>query len=245
MKSIIKLIKKFIKKFLLWLANSSSFLWMIKQLVAKKFNTIEKFYYLNTDIIRWLGSLLTKMKIVEITINNSDRIPHLGPVVLACSHKSELDILILTLVTDRVIRFLAKIELFLTALGNFWFTSGGVIPIDRENPSRESIKAQKNVLKNNGVLGYYPGGTRYKGEGIGELNDGIAMIVRLSQKEIKQLIPVVPIVINYRKNPIRSQSRFKIVVNIGEPIRMELKSKEDQPIFVAKLKEAMSALVIT
>lgn len=217
---------------------------LLKITIGKKFNTIEKFYYLSTDIILRLTSELTKMKIVEVVINNSDKIPRDGPVVLSCSHKSELDILVLTLVTDRVIRFLAKIELFLTPLGKFWFTSGGVIPIDRENPSRESIKAQKNVLKNNGALGYYPGGTRYKGEGIGELNDGIAMIVRLSQKEIGTLVPVVPIVINYNRQSGKNLPWLKITVNIGDPIRMTIEKKENQPAFMEKLKDAMDALVI-
>ncbi len=94
-------------------------------------------------------------------IEGIENIPQSGSVVLAGNHTSPNDIFILISSTKRVIHFLGKDELFKGPMKKF-FTSAGVIPVNRRTKDGHALRAAEEVLQNGRVIGIFPEGTTKK-----------------------------------------------------------------------------------
>ncbi|MFC4061785.1 lysophospholipid acyltransferase family protein [Planomonospora corallina] len=92
-----------------------------------------------------------------------EHVPVTGPAILASNHLSVLDSTFLPLVVPRQVRFVAKQEYF---TGNpvtaAWMRATGQIAIDRQSPTaaQDMLDAAARVLKDGGLFGIYPEGTR-------------------------------------------------------------------------------------
>lgn len=130
--------------------------------------------------------------------------------ILICNHLSNADPVLIASYIRRKISFLAKREIFKNKLAGWFFRSIGIIPIDRENIDIKAIKSALTVLKNDGVLGIFPEGTRNKkDEELKEIKNGCCMFA------IKAKVPVVPIIIQKRAQIFR-----KTKITIGEPFEL-------------------------
>lgn len=123
-----------------------------------------------------------------------DNIPAKGPVILASNHLSWTDWIFTPLLISRRITFVAKAEYFNSpgfkgALQKFFFTSAGQVPIARGNASAAegALEASREVLRNGGIMGIYPEGTRSHS---GKLYRGRTGVARLA---IEMGVPVVPV----------------------------------------------------
>ncbi|WP_326909058.1 lysophospholipid acyltransferase family protein [Sedimentibacter sp. MB31-C6] len=146
--------------------------------------------------------------IFNLKIYNSDKINNIEGRIIVCSnHISIIDPVILAISLRRQVHFMGKKELFENRLLSYIFKKLGAFPVDREGVSFSAIKNSLNVLKNDGILGIYPEGTRVS-EGYNESNakPGIAMIANKSKSKI---IPV------YIKGPYKF--RGKIELYFGNP----------------------------
>jgi 1-acyl-sn-glycerol-3-phosphate acyltransferase len=82
---------------------------------------------------------------------------------------------------------MAKKELFMPVFGRF-ISNLGAFEVDRSQPGMSSIKTSVSILREGGVLGVFPEGTRQKGQWeIGFLHTGVLRIAKMAGTEI---IPV-------------------------------------------------------
>lgn len=159
------------------------------------------FYWIMKNIIA--GPLLRT--VFRPWVRGADNIPTSGPVILASNHLSVIDSVILPLMIDRRIAFLAKSDYFTGKGLNNWaikhFLLGtGMIPIDRSGgkASEASLNTGLNVLAEGKVLGIYPEGTRspdgrmYRGRtGVARMIlEGHAPVVPVAMFDSEKVMPI-------------------------------------------------------
>lgn len=150
-------------------------------------------------------------------------IPAEGGAILASNHLSFIDSVMLPLMIDRRVAFLAKSDYF-TGKGlrgwatRMFFKGTGQLPIDRSGgkASEASLNTGLQVLGGGELLGIYPEGTRSPD---GKLYRGRTGIARMA---LEAHVPVVPVVMvdTDTMMPIgqRLPNVVRVGVVIGEPL---------------------------
>ncbi|GAA3141936.1 lysophospholipid acyltransferase family protein [Planomonospora alba] len=148
-----------------------------------------------------------------------EHVPAAGPAILASNHLSVLDSTFLPLVVPRQVRFVAKLEYF---TGNpvtaAWMRATGQIAIDRQSPTaaQDMLDAAARVLKDGGLFGIYPEGTRSPDGRLYRGKIGVAWLALATGA------PVVPVAMvgTDRVLPIGATvpRLGRIEVRIGEPL---------------------------
>ncbi len=105
-------------------------------------------------IITALLKLFYKMETI-----GKENIPSDGPVVVCCNHTHAHDQFPLMMSTKRMVHYMAKKEYFDSKMGWF-FRSVGCIPVDRSIHDDNAKSEALDVLKNGGIFGIFPEGTR-------------------------------------------------------------------------------------
>ena len=153
--------------------------------------------------------------------------------ILYCNHQSNLDSILIGVNLKQQISFLGKSELFKSKISSAFFRAMKVIKVDRGKADIGAIKQVLTLLKNNGILGVFPAGTRTKIEGqVEEYKNGIALFA------IKANAPVVPMI--FLKKP-KIFRRNKLI--IGQPFYLEningkiSKEHLEQCVELIKLKQ--------
>jgi 1-acyl-sn-glycerol-3-phosphate acyltransferase len=123
-------------------------------------NTKEsKLYLIIRPIISFLFKFFFTPKII-----GKENIPQEGKIIIAGNHTANLDCILLISSTKREIHFLAKKELF-EGPKKIIFSHLGLIPVDRQKKSHNSLVLAENYLNNNKVIGIFPEGTFHKEKG--------------------------------------------------------------------------------
>ena len=166
----------------------------------KKENNI--LYYIIRPFLKILFVLIMKPKVIH-----KDRIPN-GGYLYAGTHVSYFDAFELGYTTKKCVHYLAKIELFKSKIGNFFFRSTGAIPVDRKNKNPEAKNEAIEKLKNGRVVCIFPEGTINKtNNDIMPFKYGAVSIARKSGK------PIVPFAIVVKPKPFN----YKTKIIIGKP----------------------------
>jgi 1-acyl-sn-glycerol-3-phosphate acyltransferase len=121
-------------------------------------------------------------------------VPDHGPAILAGNHLSFSDSIFMPLVVKRRVTFVAKAEYFTgKGIKGFlkwaFFLGTGCIPVDRSggDAARAALETQRRVLRDGGLAGIYPEGTRSPD---GRLYRGKTGVARLA---LESGAPVVPV----------------------------------------------------
>ncbi|MFE0689258.1 lysophospholipid acyltransferase family protein [Streptomyces xiamenensis] len=115
------------------------------------------------------------------------RVPAAGPAIIAVNHTHNVDGPMVMGVAPRPVHFLIKKEAFIGPLDPF-LRRIGQIEVDRDTTDRTAITSALGVLKNGGVLGIFPEGSR--GEG-----DFAALRAGLAYFAVRSGAPVVPVAV--------------------------------------------------
>lgn len=99
----------------------------------------------------------------NVEYRHVDRVPATGPVVMVSNHIGFLDGPMMAIVGPRPVHALTKRELFKGPLGAF-LRGAGQIPVSRFEADPLAIKTALKVLRDGGVAGVFPEGTRGAGE---------------------------------------------------------------------------------
>ncbi|MBF4462536.1 MULTISPECIES: lysophospholipid acyltransferase family protein [unclassified Rathayibacter] len=153
----------------------------------------------------------------------ADRVPANGGVILASNHLSFIDSVILPLVIERNMVFLAKSDYFTGKGLKGWatktfFTATGMLPIDRSGgkASEASLNTGLRVLAGGHALGIYPEGTRSPDGRMYRGRTGVARMV------LEARVPVIPVAMidTARVMPIGSRvpRLGRIGIVFGEPL---------------------------
>jgi 1-acyl-sn-glycerol-3-phosphate acyltransferase len=99
----------------------------------------------------------------DVHVHGAEHVPREGPVVLAANHIGIIDGPLLAILAPRPVHALTKVEMFRGPLGRF-LASAGQIPLDRFHTDPGAVKSAVRVLRDGGVVGIFPEGTRGSGE---------------------------------------------------------------------------------
>lgn len=130
---------------------------------------------------------------------NRKTIPKKGRVILAGTHTSKLDGFLLAASTRRLVRYIAKDELF-KGIGKYFFKACGFVPVNRQIKDTTVVPAGIKLLENESLIGIFPEGT---------INKTKDLIMPFKKGAVKMAIegesPIVPFAIigeyeKYKKN---------------------------------------------
>lgn len=157
-------------------------------------------------ILRVIGNavfcLVFRRKVV-----GRENIPKDGGAIAAINHRSNWDVPIAAMASNRKLSYMAKAEMFETKIGAWLFGTLGAFPVHRGKGDIGAIKAALMRLKENSIVAMFPEGHRVKKGEHEEAKPGVVMLA------IKAKVPIVPVHItgNYR-------FMGKITVTFGKPI---------------------------
>ncbi len=127
-------------------------------------------------------------------VTGLENIPGDGAAIIASNHLSEVDSLVLPMVSPRQIAFLAKAEYFNGPGLKGWasrsfFTGVGAVPVERGNgrAALAALDTAESILRRGDLFGIYPEGTRSPD---GRLHRGRVGVSRLTLRTGAPVIPV-------------------------------------------------------
>jgi 1-acyl-sn-glycerol-3-phosphate acyltransferase len=127
-------------------------------------------------------------------VEGLENVPDEGPVIIASNHLSFADSVFMPLMVKRKVTFPAKSEYFTSPgikgwLKKMFFVGTGQVPIDRSGgrAARVALDIGLQILREGGIFGIYPEGTRSPD---GRLYRGKTGVARLA---LESGAPVVPV----------------------------------------------------
>jgi 1-acyl-sn-glycerol-3-phosphate acyltransferase len=187
-------------------------------------------YLVAKAVIRFFGKPLWRVRTI-----GAENVPMTGPLVVACNHISNLDPPLLGAYSPRVIRYMAKKELFAIPVLGPMITAFGAYPVDREGSAMAAVKRSVEVLREGGCVGIFPEGGRNV-HGDKEARIGVALVASLGKS------PVVPA---YIHNSAYANRLTQIKVVFGKPMSLPSDRKatrEDLAKFTVDVMNAIYAL---
>ncbi len=181
-------------------------------------------------IISKILSTVTLKIFFGFTIKGRENIPKKPPYIIAGNHTSYLDPIVIGCAFPHKVRFMAKKELFESKFLSWLLRQLGVFPVNRETLDISSVKQSIQILKDNGVLGIFPEGTRSRDGRFRGVTKGVIGIA------IKGRAPIVPVALRGTYEAWPPGKKFlkphKIVIKIGKPIDFLEVFREDGKIVV-------------
>lgn len=153
----------------------------------------------------------------ELELDGLERVPTIGPVVLAANHVGWLDGPLLASCSPRPVHALTKQEMFTGLMGPF-LVATGQIPLDRWNVDLAAIRTALQTLRAGRIIGVFPEGARGPGD-MTSPRSGAAYLGLVSGA------PVVPVSILGTRMPGGSDSSIppqgsRIAMTVGEPVHL-------------------------
>ncbi|MGH3383764.1 MAG: lysophospholipid acyltransferase family protein [Nocardioidaceae bacterium] len=121
----------------------------------------------------------------DVHVHGAEYVPPAGPVLLASNHVGVLDGPLLVAVAPRMVHALVKREMFDGGTGPL-LHAVGQIKLERHDIDPAAVKSAVRVLRDGGVVGIYPEGTR----GAGEVDHAHLGFAYLAMVTGAQVVPV-------------------------------------------------------
>lgn len=181
----------------------------------------------------------------DIRVHGEEHLPRTGPAIIASNHLGLMDGPLLAAFAPRAVHALTKKEMFEGRTGTF-LRAVGQIPLSRYDVDPAAIKDCLKVLRDGGVVGIYPEGTRGDGE-FRHFHTGVAYLALATGA------PVVPLVMFGTRDPggevdsvPARGSRFDFVY--GPPVYLERRpwprTQEEVRRTAAELRNILVAHVV-
>jgi 1-acyl-sn-glycerol-3-phosphate acyltransferase len=150
-------------------------------------------------------------------VHGAENLPLRGAAIVITNHKSNVDPVVVGMVLDRPLRFMAKKELFANPALRRLITTLGAFPIDRGTGDREALVTSLDVLSRGEVLLMFPEGHRQRDDEVHDFLPGAAMIA------LRSGVPVVPMAMDGTQRLVRDRrpGRPALRVLVGEPLRFD------------------------
>ena len=97
--------------------------------------------------------------VYRMEIAGGERIPAEGPCILVANHESVIDPFVLGLATPRVVRFMAKAELWRSTAARAFMEGLGAFPVDRGRGDFDAFSLAGRLLADGEILGIFAQGT--------------------------------------------------------------------------------------
>ncbi len=162
---------------------------------------------------------------IRVKTSGLDKVPTDTPVIFACNHASQMDILALYIALPVEFRFVVKEELFRIPVLGWAMLAAGYVPINRSGGKaavRSLQKAARRIREGASVV-IFPEGTRSADGSLGRFKPGGFMLAS------KSGCPIVPVAISgsHRVLPKGSMTcrPGRICVRAGMPVMTRQKGK--------------------
>jgi 1-acyl-sn-glycerol-3-phosphate acyltransferase len=169
-------------------------------------------YYGARYITRVALALFTRFKLV-----GRENIPRDGPLLVVANHLSLADPPLIGVSVNRKMMFIAKEELFRSALPAYVVRGYGAFPVRRSGMNREAMRRARDLFEQGVALVIFPEGKRSMARQLDSAFSGAAMIA------VRNCVPVLPVGI-YGSENIKGLTwwlrRPRITVNIGRPFKL-------------------------
>jgi len=180
---------------------------------------------------------------IRFTVTGTEHVPTTGGAVMAINHVGYLDFTFAGLAAypGRLVRFMAKKEVFDHKVSGPLMRGMKHIPVDRYGSAGDSFRAAVEAVRGGEIVGVFPEATISTSYELKEFKTGAARMA------MEAGVPLLPCVIwgsqriytKGRKPDLTRGTPVRIAV--GEPFRPEPGS--DPVAVTAELKERMSALL--
>jgi len=178
---------------------------------------------------RWVARAVFRTRIEHV-----ERIPAVGPVILASNHASLADPPLIGGSVPRAVSFLARDTLFQIPILGWYIRKLNAVPVNREGGGGAGLKAILDRLHAGSAILLFPEGTRTTDGRLRPARSGIGLTV------IKSGAPVIPMRLHgtfeawgrHRRFP--GPGRFRVVV--GEPLHFEALRNEARTCGKERLK---------
>ena len=169
---------------------------------------------------RFLLKIVFKIR-YKLVVHGNTNLPE-TPLIICANHINLWDPILLAIIFERPIRFMAKKELFDNKFLGFLLNKFGAFPVDRDNVNIKTIKDAIKLVKNNEVLGIFPEGTRVKTVSEENMKTGVAMIASRAGAD------VIPVFINsnYKfRSKVEVFVRDKIAISSFDDVSKDIRNK--------------------
>jgi 1-acyl-sn-glycerol-3-phosphate acyltransferase len=187
-----------------------------------------------------LGPIIRLIWIKEV--RGLENFPRKGSVIIAANHSSYFDFISLVAILPRRVYFLAAEKFYQNWLWAPIVKLTKQIKIERqESNKKEAYDKISSILKNNGVIGIFPEGTRSPDGKIHKTFTGVAKFA-LSTKT-----SVVPIGINGAYEILPRQKRvpmFRKIIEINIGPKVDLSDFNDKNIGESTLRGATDLIML-
>src|SRR5438046_2291348 len=168
-------------------------------------------------------------------VYNPERVPLVGPVILASNHASFLDPPLVGSGLRRGINYLARETLFRFPLLGWVLRKWNSVPVDREGGGAAGLRAIFDRLLAGGAIILFPEGTRTRNGRLQPARSGIGLTV------IKSTAPVVPVRVFGTFEAFNRFMRFPrprpVAAKFGQPMLFDQFRAEAKNCSKARLKE--------
>jgi 1-acyl-sn-glycerol-3-phosphate acyltransferase len=185
----------------------------------------------------------------NIKVTGQDNVPREGPVILAPTHRSRWDALLVPyaagrFVTGRDIHFMVTVDEVQGAQGWLIRRLGG-FPVNPRQPAIASLRRGLEVLQNREMLVIFPEGGIFRDQQVHPLKPGLARLaLQAASSEAGAGIKVVPIGLSYSESMPKLGS--EVTIQIGTPLDVSQYQqgtvKQNAQQLTADLEEALQQL---
>lgn len=152
-------------------------------------------------------------------VYHPERVPTVGPVILASNHQSFADPPLIAAGLPRTTRFLARETLFRIPVLGSAIRFMGAYPIDRDGGGASGLRTVLTLLDSGAAVLLFPEGTRSPDGEVQAARSGIGLLV------IRSTAPVVPVRVFGLNHAWGRHHRFPrphpIVIKYGQPLFFE------------------------
>ncbi len=186
----------------------------------------------------------------KIEVHGTENIPQTGGVILAPTHRSRWDPIILGYVagrrvTGRDLRYMVLLNQ-VTGLQGWFIRRLGGFPIDREHPGTASLRYSIELLQHQEVLVLFPEGHIFSDDQVHPLQSGVARIaLKALENAPDSELNIVPVSIRYQ-HPAPPPWRCPVWVEMGSALNVQdyhtKSSKQAAKMLTADLETALQQL---
>ena len=160
----------------------------------------------------------------KIEITGQENIPQDGAVIVAPTHRSRWDALIIPyavgrLVSGRDLRFMVSSNEVKGLQG--WFMGRmGAFPVDTEKPGIDSLRHSAELLREEEMLVIFPEGGIFRETKVQNLKRGVALIaLGVESEAVGNQVKILPVSVKYSQS--YPSWGAKVNVDIGLPLNVE------------------------
>ena len=151
-------------------------------------------------------------------VKGLENMPLSGPVIVAATHRSYLDPILMSAFLPRTLYFMGKRELFRVPVLGAVIRRFGAFPIDRQAARGSTFRTALNILKRGGALVIFPEGGIADSFNENRFKAGVGSLASLSGA------PILPVVITGSKAVFKRHSAAsdgsRLVIRVGPTIRL-------------------------